>query len=131
MRSLPYVLILSLLTAPAALAKPSQRQQSKHAKYIEAKKAQRYAFSPREVKVIREYYAPRYRALPPGLQKKLYRTGKLPPGWQRKLQPLPIVVERRLAPLPPYYRRGVMDGYVVVVDPRRQVLMDVTPVYVK
>jgi hypothetical protein len=29
------------------------------------------------------------RNLPPGLRKKYYRTGALPPGWEKKLQPFP------------------------------------------
>jgi len=86
-------------------------------------------FTPGHVRVIHEYYAPRYRALPPGLQKKLYRTGQLPPGWQKRMQPFPVVVERQLAPLPPYYRRGVIDNYGVVYDPRRHVIVDVTPLW--
>src|SRR5258708_10664405 len=61
-------------------------------------------FWPRDVRVIREYYVPRYRTLPPGLQKKLYRTGHLPPGWERKLEPFPLVVERQLVAVPSGYR---------------------------
>jgi len=148
MRPLPYVLIFSLLTVPAAVAKPSPRQQAKHAKVVKAKpskpdkakkakhvedgrRAEPYAFPSRDAQIIRDYYEPRYRNLPPGLQKKLYRTGQLPPGWQKKLQPLPIEVERRLAPLPPVYRRGVIDDYVVVVDPRRQLILDLIPAFVR
>jgi hypothetical protein len=148
MRSLPYVLVFSLLTVPAAVAKPSSRQQARHAKIVQAKhskhvkvkkakhvddgrRAERYSFPSRDAQIIREYYEPRYRSLPPGLQKKLYRTGQLPPGWQKKLQPLPVDVERRLAPLPSVYRRGVIDDYVVVVDPRRQLILDLIPAFVK
>ena len=58
-------------------------------------------FEPRDVRVIREYYAPRYRKLPPGLEKKLYRTGRLPPGWEKRLQPMPVVVEQQLVPIAP------------------------------
>ena len=86
-------------------------------------------FTPRRVQVIREYYGPRDRALPPGLQKKLYRTGTLPPGWQKKIEPLPVVVERRLGPAPGYYRRGIIDNYAVVYDPRTYVIIDVTPIW--
>ena len=79
--------------------------------------------------VIREYYAPRYRTLPPGLQKKLYRTGHLPPGWERKLQPLPVVVERQLIVLPGGYRRGIIGGSAVVYDPGTHVIVDVAPLF--
>ena len=36
-------------------------------------------FSIGEQRVIREYYAPRYQSLPPGLQKKVARGKPLPP----------------------------------------------------
>jgi len=139
MRALPFLLVLSLSAVPAGAAAHPKSHQPKHAKHAEndqkaqhvenRRASQQYYFAPRDVQVIREYYAPRYRTLPPGLQKKLYRTGQLPPGWQRKLQPMPVVVERRLAPLPSYYRRGVMDGYAVVFDPRTHVIVDVAPVW--
>ena len=81
-------------------------------------------FRPQDARVIGEYYSGRAHKLPPGLQKKLYRSGHLPPGWQRRMQPLPVVVERRLEPLPTGYRRGYLDGYVVVYSPRTQVVID-------
>jgi hypothetical protein len=86
-------------------------------------------FEPRDVRVIREYYAPRYRKLPPGLEKKLYRTGHLPPGWERRLQPMPVAVERQLVPLTPGFRRGFIDGYAVVYNPGTRVIIDVTAVF--
>jgi len=86
-------------------------------------------FVPGDVRVITEYYAPRSRALPPGLQKKLYRTGRLPPGWEKKMQPLPVIVERQLVELPPDYRRGFLDGYAVVYNPHTQVVVDFVAVF--
>src|SRR5262245_60427354 len=64
-------------------------------------------FTSREVEIVRQHYAPRYRKLPPGLQKKYARTGQLPPGWQKKMEPFPVVLERELVVLPSGYRRGV------------------------
>jgi hypothetical protein len=86
-------------------------------------------FQPVEVRVIREYYAPRYRDLPPGLQKKLYRTGHLPPGWERRIEPVPVIIEQRLVPAPVGYRRGFIDGYVVMYSPRTQVIVDIVAVF--
>lgn len=86
-------------------------------------------FSTDDVRVIREYYAPRYRTLPPGLQKKYARTGQLPPGWQNKLQPFDPVVERRLVALPAGYRRGIVDGRAVIVDDRTHVMIDMALVF--
>lgn len=85
-------------------------------------------FQQQDARVLDEYYGPRYRTLPPGLQKKLYRTGRLPPGWEKKLEPLPVVVEQRLTPLPSGYRRGFMDGYAVVYNPGTQIVIDIRPV---
>jgi hypothetical protein len=86
-------------------------------------------FSTRDVRIIREYYAPRYRRLPPGLQKKLARTGTLPPGWQKKMEPFPAALERDLPVLPPQYRRGVMDGHAVIYQPKTQVIIDVAVLF--
>jgi hypothetical protein len=86
-------------------------------------------FQPHDVWVINEYYSPHYRSLPPGLAMKYFRTGQLPPGWQKKLQPFPATVERQLVELPPEYRRGVIDGYAVVYNPRTQVVIDVMAVF--
>ena len=130
MKPLPFVLFLSLLAAvPAHADSQSKHRVPKHPKHVESVQHDPVYFSRGDQRLIREYYAPRYRTLPPGLQKKYSRTGQLPPGWQRKLQPLPVVVERRLAPIPRYYRRGVIDGRAVVYDPRRQEIIDVTPLW--
>ena len=86
-------------------------------------------FQPRDMRVIAEYYEPEYRRLPPGLAKKYYRTGQLPPGWQKKMQPFPVVVEQQLVVLPPEYRRGIIDGYAVVYNPHTQVIIDIAAVF--
>lgn len=82
------------------------------------------AFARPDLTLLREHYGARYRNLPPGLQKKLARGGALPPGWAKKLEPLPYDLDRRLRPLPAGYRRGVVDGYAVIYDPRAGVIID-------
>ncbi len=86
-------------------------------------------FQPRDAWIVTQYYAPRYRELPPGLQKKPYRNGHLPPGWEKKVQPLPVAIERQLAPLPSGYSRGYIDGYAVVYSPGTQVVIDLVAVF--
>ena len=86
-------------------------------------------FSIGEQRVIREYYAPRYRSLPPGLQKKVARGKPLPPGWQKKLQPFAPEVERRLTPLPAGYGRGVIDGHAVIFSTGSHSVVDVTVLF--
>ena len=81
-----------------------------------------------DVEIIRRYYVPRYRNLPPGLQKKYQRTGQLPPGWQKKMEPFPATLERDCAPLPAGYRRGVLDAHAVIYNSHGTVV-DVTVLF--
>jgi len=131
-----WVLLASLLSAAPAAAKhwheerkDSDKHSKKHDRDDDGRASSRQDascyFGPGDVRIIREYYEPRYRSLPPGLAKKYYRTGHLPPGWAKKMERLPVAVERQLVVLPPAYTRGYLDGVVVVYDPRTQVLIDV------
>ena len=72
--------------------------------------------------VQRYYTGPRN--LPPGLRKKYRRTGELPPGWQKKLQPFPPELVRVLPPPPPNCDRGYIDGFAVVYDRRTRIIID-------
>jgi hypothetical protein len=76
----------------------------------------------RDVVVMRDYYRPYYRPLPPGLAKRYYRTGRMPRGWERRIRPVPVYVERDLHRLPRGYRRGIIDGHVVVHDGRGMIV---------
>jgi hypothetical protein len=86
-------------------------------------------FASSDVVVLRNHYAPRYRNLPPGLQKKMARGGQLPPGWQKKYEPFPVELERQLPPLPVAYRRGVIDGHAVIYNPHTNVIIDVAVLF--
>lgn len=72
----------------------------------------------RDVVVIRDYYRPYHRPLPPGVRYKYARDGYLPPGWAKRIRPVPVYVVRDLHPLPRGYSRGIIDGHVVVHNDR-------------
>ena len=110
-------------------SKKDSKHGSLHADARHASAEVHVVFTSRDVGIIRQHYAPRYRRLPPGLQKKYARTGQLPPGWQKKLEPFPVVVERELVVLPSGYRRGVLDGHAVIYNPRTQVIIDVAVLF--
>jgi hypothetical protein len=80
------------------------------------------AFGIGEIQLVRTHYAPRFRNLPPGLQKKLARGGSLPPGWQKKIEPFPVTLERGLTRLPTGYSRGVIDGHAVIYNSRGMII---------
>jgi hypothetical protein len=133
MRLITSVLLLMAVSAAPVLAKnkhwhEDDKHGNKHA-HDDDRDGHDCYFRPDDVRIIREYYVPRYRALPPGLAKKYYRTGHLPPGWQKKLEPIPVAVDRRLVPLPYGYRRGYIDGAAVIYSPRTQVVVDVVALF--
>jgi hypothetical protein len=130
---IPGLVLVSVLAAATASAKPKHWHDGKHeSKHDGDRDDRREAgcyFRQDDIRVIHEYYEPRYRALPPGLAKKYARTGRLPPGWERKMEPLPLEIERRLVVLPPEYRRGYIDGSIVVYSPRTHAVVDIVAVF--
>ena len=109
--------------------KGNGKQETVAVDHADTRVAVHVVFGSDDVRIIREHYAPRYRNLPPGLRKKVARGGALPPGWQKKYEPFPESLERRLVRLPPEYRRGVFDGHAVIYDRRSNVVIDVAVLF--
>lgn len=93
-------------------------------------------FSPKEVAIIRDYYAhaqqdagrgkagkQKQQGLPPGIAKNLARGKSLPPGIAK--QQLPGDLSRRLPPVRDGYERIIVDGRVLLVEIATQVIHDV------
>jgi hypothetical protein len=133
-----FVALLLLVATPQDAA-ASDRKGKKHAKHAragevthrdsDARVAVDVRFGAVDIRLIRKHYAPRYRNLPPGLQKKVARGGQLPPGWRKKFEPFPVRLEEQLRPLPRGYRRGVLDGHAVVYDSKSHVIIDVAVLF--
>ena len=79
-------------------------------------------FRPEDQVFLTRYYP--VSTLPPGLRKKYVRTGTLPSGWQKRIQPLPVALVQQLPPPPPNCERGYVDGYAVVYDRKTRVVLD-------
>lgn len=79
-------------------------------------------FRGRDVVVIRDYYRPYYRPVPPGLRARYIRGGHLPQGWARRVRPVPRRYDREFVAVPRGYHRGVIDGYAVVYNDRGLIL---------
>ena len=142
MKALMTVMLAGVLLGAAALASPAEAgddqrrrgREDRHLRddrYDRRDRGDRYDrydrhdrdrdrrpryFRDRDVVVIREYYRPRHHHLPPGLAKKYYRHGHLPRGWAKRIRPVPVYIERDLIHLPRGYRRGIIDGHVVVFN---------------
>lgn len=92
-------------------------------------------FTTREISIIQSWFRTnlhnlppglaKRETLPPGLQKQLVQKGTLPPGLQAKIQPLPIVLERQLPGLPTGYRRVVIAGNVILMEPATGLIYDI------
>jgi hypothetical protein len=133
--------ICSLLGGTILFAAPDQGKSkpAKHAKHAKHEAPDNggsvvaasvhVAFGKADVTILRSHYAPRYRDLPPGLRKKVARGGSLPPGWQKKFEPFPTVIERQLPPLPQGYGRGVINGNAVIYNARTGVVIDVAVLF--
>jgi hypothetical protein len=67
--------------------------------------------------------------LPPGLQRQLVRNGQLPPGLEKKIQPLPPALEVHLAPLPEGRKRVFIGGSVILLDERKNLILDLVAVF--
>lgn len=92
----------------------------------------RVVFTDHDRRLINDFYAPRYRSLPPGLAKK----DRLPPGHAWRARPnhpihedarwryLPYELDQRLSRLPPEYVRVIIGTDVVIMNVRTRVVVD-------
>ena len=127
MKSLLSVMIAGVLLGGTVLADHAEagdKRRGSNQRRAEIRYEQRddRYFRGRDVYVIRDYYRPYYRPLPPGLRYRYDRGGYLPPGWARRMRPIPVYVERDLYVVPRGYRRGIIDGRAVVYNDRGFIL---------
>jgi len=118
--------ILFGATAGAGVAEANGRKHWKHRHY-EDRYDDRHVyvrggyFSDREVYLVREYYRPYYDPRLP--RYGYYRSGYyLPRGWQRRMRPYPVYVQRDVVVLPYGYRRGIIDGHAVIYNSRGMII---------
>lgn len=96
-------------------------------KHDRGKDREEHYFRQEDAVYLRRYYSGPTN-LPLGLRKKYYRRGTLPPGWAKRLRPLPPAVLRQLPPPAPNCERGYLDGYAVAYDRHTHIIVDVMDV---
>jgi hypothetical protein len=79
---------------------------------------------PADVHIISAYYAPRYRELPAAQRKRFFRSSHLPDGWEKRIEALPASVDKQLIAIPREYRRGIIDGSIVLYVPKTGAILD-------
>jgi hypothetical protein len=92
-------------------------------------------FATREITIITDWFRinrsnlppglAKREKLPPGLEKQIQKNGHLPPGLEKKVVALPIELERQLLPIPTGYRRVVIGGNVITMEPVTGIVYDV------
>ena len=141
MMSLAAVWLIASMTAGLASAqgqsksKAPQNTQTVGDKVREVLPVSEPVFATREISIIQGWFRTnlnnlppglaKRETLPPGLQKQLERNGTLPPGLQKKIQPLPIELERQLSAVPTGYRRVVIAGNVILMNPTTGLIYDI------
>jgi hypothetical protein len=95
------------------------------------------AFGLSQERIIRAWFADRSRgqglppglarreSLPPGLARQVRRNGTLPPGLERRLEPLPPDLEVRLPELVVGIARVILGRDVLLIDVRTDKILDV------
>ena len=95
------------------------------------------AFGGVEIRIIRDWFSKKSNMnglppglakrenLPPGLARQLRRNGSLPPGLQKKIQPLPRELEVQLPRLPDGRRRVFISGSIILLDQQRNLILDI------
>ena len=53
------------------------------------------------------------------------RNGQLPPGLQKRIEPLPLELSRQLPPLPEYWERVIVERDVILLDRRTNRILDI------
>jgi len=134
-----FFIIAMILTARMGTAQGKGKGHGKNKDQTETAQGDdrgvKIIFSVRDREIIRDYYRnpnsnlppglAKRGQLPPGLQKHLERDGTLPLGLQKRVQPFPEDLERRLPRLPESYQRVTIGVDVLIRDRRTQRIMDV------
>ena len=118
-----------------AKSKEAQKEQTAGDKVRSVLPASEPVFSTQEITLIQGWFRTnrsglppglaKRETLPPGLQKQLERNGTLPPGLQKKIQPLPLELEKQLSAVPTGYRRVVVAGNVILMNPTTGLIYDI------
>ena len=128
MKTLLLLVLVVLTAAPGVLGQGKGKGKAKHDGEARAGQAagavSGVRFGASDARLIVEYYRPRMRQLPPGLEKKLARGGTLPPGWQKKVQPFAPELAGRLGPVPAGCSRFASGRVALLINDATNVVLD-------
>lgn len=139
-RRMAAVLLSGLALAASAVAAPQGKARKEPGptageKVREVLPEAERVFTQEEVTLVRNYFRDnrsglppglaKREKLPPGLERQLRKNGRLPPGLQKKVQPLPLELERQMRTLPTGWRRVVIAGNVIMMNEKTAAIYDI------
>ncbi len=84
-----------------------------------------YTFAEPDRRALRKCVAARQAGggkVAPAVERQLRKGGTLPPGLQKRVQPLPRVCAQQLSPVPREWARVMFSGRVMLLDPGRRIV---------
>lgn len=129
--------LLIAISAVALSSAPALRAQERHDQAQDRREdakdrredradehAREYHFRQEDGARLREHYK-KIEHVDVAHRAALVTGARLPGDWRRRIHPVPAAVIRELAPPPPGYVFGYLDGYCVVYDPTTLLIADV------
>lgn len=138
-RWMPAALLSVLALAAGVVASPQGKArkepgQTAGEKVREVLPEAERVFTTEEITLVKNYFRDnrsglppglaKREKLPPGLERQLRKNGTLPPGLQKKMQPLPVELERQMRNLPTGWRRVVIAGHVIMMNEKTAAIYD-------
>ncbi len=137
MKRLLGMALLALLLAAGVAGQGNKKQPAQTAgdKIREVLPEAERVFTKEEITLVKTYFhdnrsglppgLAKREKLPPGLERQLKKNGTLPPGLQKKLQPLPDELEKKMRLLPTGYRRVFIAGNVIMMNEKTAHIYDI------
>lgn len=135
-KQLAALVVTALMTAGVSAAMAQGTQDTAPAFRMRSTTSSLFAgFGEDERRIIKDWFHDSKNELPPalakreqlspGMQKLLTKNGTLPPSLEKKIQPLPRVLEMRLQRLPAGRRRVAIGGNVILLDETTSMIVDI------
>lgn len=112
------------LSSVPALRAQERREEAQDRREDRAEHAREYHFRTEDGARLRQHYT-KIEHVDVAHRHVLVAGGRLPGDWRVRIRPVPAAVIRELAPPPPGYVFGYLDGYCVVYDPTTLLIADV------
>lgn len=126
MRSLTFVLALTVLAAPAFAVPVPGAQEHEHDRDHDRDREHHaeYHFRQEDTARLRQHYH-HIEKVDVRHRPAYVVGGYLPEDWRHRVHKVPVEVVRELPPPPPGYVFGYMDGYCVAYNPASRAIADV------